>query len=438
MDQQRVLLVGGNYLPEPTGIGKYNGEMMAWIAKEGHDCTVITSYPYYPYWKRQNPYERKGYWFRNEALRDAHNSIRVLRCPHYIPANPTGLNRILSDFSLFVSALVRIFFLLFAKKFDLVIVVAPPFQLGLLGLIYKWIRGAKFVYHIQDLQIDAAKELNMVKSPWLLKLMFRIEKLILDNSTFVSSISEGMIKKIQEKTDRPVIFFPNWVDTNLFYPIESKESLKSKFRIPADKKVVLYSGAIGEKQGLDCIIHAAEELSIHKILFIICGTGPYKKKLIRMVEEKRLNNILFLPLQAKEDFNDFLNLADLHLVLQKANATDLVMPSKLTTILSVGGLALVTANKETSLHNIVSRYNMGLLIEPENSLALTEAILSAFIAPVQHVQMNARSFAKEFLTIDSVIHKFLVDIGMVQDIKPTIILTVNKKADTPQRTRSII
>ena len=74
--------------------------------------------------------------------------------------------------------------------------------------------------------------------------------------------------------------------------------------------------------------------------FIICGSGPYKKELQKMADSLNLNNVNFFPTQPFEKFNQFLNLADLHLIIQKASASDLVMPSKLTTILAVGGISL--------------------------------------------------------------------------------------------------
>jgi len=429
MAQQRVLLLGGNYVPEPTGIGKYNGEMMSWLAQNGYDCAVITSYPYYPYWKRQIPYEKKGYWYSNENISSGDNRIRVYRCPHYIPENPSGLKRIISDFSFFFSALIRIICLFFTKKYDVVISVVPPFQLGLLGVLYKWVKGAKFVYHIQDLQIDAAKELKMIKSRQLLNVMFSIEKFILCHADYVSSISDGMISKIMDRCNKPIVFFPNWVDTETFFPVSTKSELKTKFGIAAGTKVVLYSGAIGEKQGLECIIVAAQELLHNDIQFIICGSGPYKEKLSKLVNLRKLSNVKFMPLQPKEDFNDFLNMADLHLVLQKANATDLVMPSKLSTILSVGGLALVTASRKTSLYNIVSRHDMGLLVEPEDQVALTQTILSAFRHSYAAVQSNARRFAKDYLTLDNVLRKFMADIDCTETLRP-LVPAATKKTGT--------
>ena len=44
----KILVYGINYSPELTGIGKYTGEMVEWMASQGHDVRVITAPPYYP------------------------------------------------------------------------------------------------------------------------------------------------------------------------------------------------------------------------------------------------------------------------------------------------------------------------------------------------------------------------------------------------------
>ena len=47
----KILLYGINFAPELTGIGKYTGEMAAWLAERGHAVRVVTAPPYYPDWK---------------------------------------------------------------------------------------------------------------------------------------------------------------------------------------------------------------------------------------------------------------------------------------------------------------------------------------------------------------------------------------------------
>lgn len=410
--KKRVLLISGNYFPEPTGIGKYNKEMTDWMADHDFDCTVISTYPYYPYWKVQEPYTNKHLWYSKETLLTAKgNPVTVYRCPHYVPKKPTGRRRIALDFSFSISVFFQILRLMGKKKFDIVITVVPPMPLGLLSVLYKKMKRAKFLYHIQDLQIEAARDLQLIKSDNAIRALFRIERFIINNADTVSSISKGMIQRIKEKADnRDVVFFPNWADLNFFYPMDNKAELKQEFGFAPQDIIILYSGSIGEKQGLEAILMAAQQYIDSHVVFLICGSGPYKDKLHQLAVDMKLDNVVFFPLQPLEKFNRFLNMADAHLVIQKANASDLVMPSKLTTILAVGGLAIITANQESSLHDLISEYRMGILAEAETDEALIKAVSVAIHNDNSSIKAAARSYAEEFLSIDNVMHRYVEEL----------------------------
>lgn len=406
---KRILLIGYNFAPEPTGIGKYSGEMIHWLANQGHDCTVITTYPYYPYWKVQEPYRKKRFWYTKEQTSfDSGGKMTVYRCPMYVPEKPTGKKRMLVDLTFMESAFFQLLKLLFHKRFDALITVAPSFQFGLLGCLYKLFKPCKTVYHIQDMQIEAAQDLKMIDSKMALDVLFKAEKFIFDNTDVVSSISEKMISKISKKAEKDVMLFPNWSDTKFFSPLPDKASLKPEFGFKTTDRVVLYSGGIGEKQGLESIIYAAEYYKTDDdTKFVICGSGPYKEKLQELVANLKLENVIFFPLQPMEKFNQFLNMADVHLVIQKAKASDLVMPSKLTTILSVGGVALVTANAGSGLYDVTKKYNMGVLVDAENQEALNAGIHQALTSNERATLMkNARGYAEEFLEINNVMKTF--------------------------------
>jgi colanic acid biosynthesis glycosyl transferase WcaI len=139
--------------------------------------------------------------------------------------------------------------------------------------------------------------------------------------------------------------------------------------------------------------------------FIICGTGPFKEKLAALTIELGLNNVFFLPLQGDDVFNDFLNIADVHLVLQKGDAGDLVMPSKLTTILSIGGLAIATANPGTTLYEVITANQMGIIVSPDNELELSNAIVDCFEYDHSQKRINARNFAEHNLNKDVILNE---------------------------------
>jgi len=47
----RLLIDSLNFAPAPTGIGKYGGEMVAWLVAQGHAVRVVTAPPDYPAWR---------------------------------------------------------------------------------------------------------------------------------------------------------------------------------------------------------------------------------------------------------------------------------------------------------------------------------------------------------------------------------------------------
>jgi colanic acid biosynthesis glycosyl transferase WcaI len=417
--QRRVLLIGGNFYPEPIGIGKYNGEMIDWLAQNGYDCTVVTSYPYYPQWKVQQPYVKKSHWYRKEVKYYKpyyEKNISIYRCPQYVPGIPTGTKRMLNGFSFFMSSLLVVVKLLFKKKYDYVISVVPSFETGLLAILYKGIKGGKFLYHIQDLQIDAARDLNLIKSKPLISLLFRVEKFILKRADVVSSVSTGMMDKVKGKCDKKVQFFPNWVNSKVIYPMLNKAELKQEFGFSPNDKIILYSGAIGEKQGLDNIIYTAVSfLSEKDIKFIICGSGPYRKNLENLKEQLNVSNVVFMSTQPLDKLNHFLNMADLHLIVQKANATDLVMPSKLTNILAIGGLSVVTAVEGSSLHQLVTEHEVGIVVNPDDVLSLTIAIKDAVEHDYNNIRGNAISYAEQHFSITNIISKYSLQMEDIQN-----------------------
>lgn len=406
--QKRVLLIGYNFYPEPTGIGKYNGEMIQWLAERGYHCTVLTTYPYYPFWKVQAPYRRNRFWYKTELeVFESGGSITIYRCPMYVPSIPTGKRRVILDISFFLSSLFKLIGLVFKSKFDHVVAVAPSFNFGLLGLFVKKVQGCKLSYHIQDLQIEAARELNMVKSDSFLKFLFAIENFILEKADYVSSISPAMIQKINHKSKKPIYLFPNWVNTDFFKPLPDRGVIKMEFGFNPDDKIILYSGSIGEKQGLERVIMTADFFrNVRNLHFLICGSGPFVDRLIKLKMEFKLENIQFLPIQPLFKFVKILNIADVHLVIQKFSASDLMFPSKLTSIWSVGGVPLVTAFPGSQLYRTVQNYKIGIIVEPDDQNALNDGIKNAIECNWSEISINSRKYAEKFLSIDSIMDRF--------------------------------
>lgn len=408
----RILIYGINYAPELTGIGKYTGDMGAWLAQQGETVEVITTMPYYPEWSVHTSH--RGKWWHTEQR----DGVQVHRCPFYVPSNVTSLKRILHEFSFVLSSLVYWLPIFFGKRYDVVICLSPPFHLGLLPVFYSKLRRVPLWCHIQDLQIDMAKELGMLKNKRFLDVMYSVERYILKRCTVVSTISEGMVRKVTQKNviQSPCVLFPNWVDGNLVKPLSSAQSLRTELGLQATDKVVLYSGSLGEKQGLEIIIEAAKSfVSKPNVKFLIFGSGGGKSKLETMVRDYGLTNVRFYPLQPAEKLSALLATADIHLVLQKKSASDLVLPSKLAGILAAGGCALVSAVPGTTLFNVVSTYKMGIIIEPESAEKLATAIRESLLSDLTLYRTNARRYAERYLNREAILSGFMSKLKQVTE-----------------------
>ncbi len=365
----RLLIIGLNFAPELTGIGKYTGEMAAWLAARGHDISVVTTRPYYPEWKR-TPGLAAWSW-RAETWR----GCRVIRCPLYVPRHPTGLQRVLHLGSFGLSSIPATLIRAVGGRPDVVSVMAPT-QFSLpTALAAARLASAKTWLHVLDLEVDAAYELGFIRNRRLIGAARNVERWLMRRCDLVSTISSRMQEAIQRKgvaSERTAIF-PNWVDTDEFRPLEGPVPLRRELGIADDRCVALYSGSMGRKQGLEHVLAAARVLSESQDrspLFILAGAGPMKEELERSAQD--LPNVRFLPLQPVERFNEFLNIADIHLLPQRRDASDLVMPSKLLAMLASGRPVIATA--PTTSEIAVTLVDAGLVTPPEEPALLAAAI----------------------------------------------------------------
>ncbi|WP_393969856.1 colanic acid biosynthesis fucosyltransferase WcaI [Kluyvera intermedia] len=404
----KILVYGINYSPELTGIGKYTGEMVEWMTQQGHEVRVITAPPYYPEWQVGVNYS--AWRYRREE-----GAATVWRCPLYVPKQPSTIKRLLHLGSFAVSS----FFPLMAQrswKPDRIIGVVPTlFCTPGMRLLAK-LSGSRTLLHIQDYEVDAMLGLGMAgkgKSGSVAKLASAFERSALHNVDNVSTISRSMMKKACEKgvPMEKVIFFPNWSEVSRFRDVSETLiiALLQRLGLPEDRKLILYSGNIGEKQGLESVIDAADQLRHQPWLFVIVGQGGGKARLEKMAAERGLDNVKFLPLQSYEDLPALLAMGDCHLVIQKRGAADAVLPSKLTNILAVGGNAVITAEAETELGQLCQdNPGIAVCVTPESVPSLVEGIERALMMPKQNV--IARAWAERTLDKEHVLEQFMTDI----------------------------
>jgi colanic acid biosynthesis glycosyl transferase WcaI len=279
--------------------------------------------------------------------------------------------------------------------------------------------GSKAWLHVQDFEVDAAFDLGILKGNVVRRLVMAMESRLMRCFDVVSTISGRMFERLNVKgvqEDRCVLF-PNWVDTKAIFPIEQfasslpplfqgqMDSMRHELGIPDDAVVVLYSGNMGEKQGLEIVIEAAHILeSVHNIRFVMCGQGAAFERLRSLSDGMR--NISWLPLQPLERLNELLNLADIHLLPQRSDAADLVMPSKLTGILASGRPVVATAAEGTEVWSVVD--GCGVNTHPGDARAFAIAVRELAEDSAMRAMLGkaGRRYAEEYLDTEVVLGRF--------------------------------
>lgn len=402
----RFLLVSINHTPEPIGIGKYNGELVRWLADQGHQVRVITAQPYYPRWQIYPGFRGWHYSTQRETP-----AITVYRCPIYIPKKPSAPRRIAHLLSFALSSLPRLI-QQWVWQPQVVMVVVPTLFCAPSAALLARLSGALSIIHIQDFEVDALFGLEMAKGGLARRTARSFERFVLRRFDRVSTISPGMLRRAEDKgtPHGRLLYLPNWSELGLFQNAERSPTLLRRLGIDPSRHVILYAGNLGEKQGLNIIIDCARHFQDDPdIVFLIVGNGTGKARLQDQIEHSGLSNITLAPLQESNDLPALLASADCHLVIQKRGVADAVMPSKLTNILAVGGNAVITADPGTSLGDLCADFpGIATLVAPGSAEALIQGIRAALDLP--RPNPIAQNYAQEHLSKNKILRRFFGEV----------------------------
>ncbi len=407
MSQKRILILGTNYYPEPIGIPRYTTEMAEDMAANGFGVTVIAAAPLYPTWTRRPGYHYGWY------SRELRNGVTIRRVPTYVPRNTDFLQRTIYELVFWLFSLP----LVIATGKDALVITTPPLAICT-DLLVPLGHTRKAVI-VKDLQIDIAENMGIIKSRSLLNLLYRIERMILNRAHLITAVSRGMLGKIAAKgLKRPrLVSFPDWVDTDRLVQtdVATAAGMRRKLGLPADKVVVGYSGNLARKQGIELLVEMAERFRSHgrrDVQFLICGDGPAKPGLAELVESLKLDNVTLAPLQPEAELPALLSAIDVHVVTQRDEVSDLVMPGKMFNIMSCGGAQVITAPDGSAIDGVISQSGAGFRAKRDDKDALERAIVRLCDSAGLRRDMGkkGRDFVLATMTKRAILDKFYADL----------------------------
>lgn len=321
----RVLLVTTNYWPEPTGISIYTTDLAESLKSEGHQVSVLTSLPHYPWWRVPEEFAHLA------EGKSEHNGVSVIRAKHLVPSRMNALLRMRFETSLWWN-LRRVSKKLVGKDFDVVIACIPTVAAGIVGKRIAKELGVPSGLIVQDLSGAGAKQSGLRGGALISKIAHAVEGKVLhgaDGLVVVSpamrdvvvglGVPESRITQITNYSARPIAS----VD---------KTSARAKFGWASQDFVVIHTGNMGAKQDLEYVVRAAEALASNsQIKIYLVGHGNQEANLKALCAGK--SNIAVMPAVSDADYSALLSAADLLLVNERSTQMEMSLPSKLTSYL---------------------------------------------------------------------------------------------------------
>jgi len=388
----RIIVWGINYAPEITGIAPHNVALCEFLQPCGHDVEMVTTFSYYPAWRKRAEDRHKR--FRTDKV----NGVPVHRCWHFVPRRVSAWKRVLHEATFVLTSTTRIFLL---RRPDVYVIVSPPLLLGAAGWLVTKLKRAGYVFHVQDLQPDAAVGLGMLRRGLLTRALYRLEAFAYKHATRVSGISEEILEAFRRKgvPEQKLVLFPNAVALPTAAEIPERGKFRARHDFSPNEFLAIYAGNLGVKQGLQILFDTAELLRSEKLIHVVlAGDGAARRFLEQDLRTRNLTNVSMLPLQFGTDYNELLVDADVCLVTQQSGSGNAFFPSKLLITLAHSRPVVTVADEQSALARAVADGGFGRNTVPgkPEHLASTLRALARDRQQLQEWSEAGRAYVERF------------------------------------------
>lgn len=366
-DKKKLLIYAHYYVPDTASTGQILRELAEGMLDK-FDITVICVVPSY-LGTIEDKYKTQKYYRENI------NGVKVLRIrvPEFTKTNK--VSRIKNILGYFFGAMAATFKV---GKQDYVFSISqPPILGGLIGVWGKWMKHAKYIYNIQDFNPEQVMAVGYSKNKALLKLMMALDKLSCKRSNLVITVGRDLVETLNgrfRKNPPKSVLINNWIDEKKIYPLEEGnervEAFKKQYGLDG-KFVVMYSGNIGLYYDLFNLLKVIEKFKPgtktadgREVVFAFVGAGSVLDKLVLYAREHKMENVVFIPYQKKEDLIYSLNTGDVHWCVNAKGIKGVSCPSKYYGLAAVGKPVLGVLEKGSEVRHLIEKTKGGFCSDP--------------------------------------------------------------------------
>jgi colanic acid biosynthesis glycosyl transferase WcaI len=396
----KILYISQYFPPEMGAPAARAAELAHHWAQAGHEVSILTGFPNHPTgvvpeeWRarlRRLIYNEQilptGSQLSSRALTpqaqdprpdtEGPKSIRVFRTWLWPLPNRKAHERMRNYASFCISAALRGMTI---PRPDVIIATSPQLLVGLSGWWLAFSRQIPFIFEVRDLWPESLTAVGVGDENSLLhRTLAKIAGFLYDKADRIVVVTpafrEYLIKHWRVPEEK-IAVVENGVETDLFQPQPEVTNQSIRRQLNAEQKfVVCYIGTMGNAHGLETLLDAAATLQREQpnVLFLLIGEGAEKARIKSLAQSRNLINVLFLDQQPREKIPAFISASDASLVLlKKTDVFKTVIPTKMLEFMSCARPVILGVDGQA--REIVEAAGAGLIIEPENSAALAQAI----------------------------------------------------------------
>ncbi len=345
-----ILVVSQFFHPEMGAPAARFGDLGRHFVQAGHRVTVLTAYPNFP----------QGHIYpghhQHLAQTETLDGIQVLRTPilalgGHTPARKAMLYASFAASSLLQGALRNL-------KPDVVIGTTPPPTVGYTSTLLAARFGVPHVLDVRDIWPEAVVNAGRVKAGPAVRVLEALNRLVLQRSAVVTTVSEGKRVRLEELGARPgtVHVLPNGADLQRFdAEVAARDAdavaLLREAGVPADRRVVLYAGVFNPPQGLDLALDLAadrQRRAADPVHFVLIGDGSLRQHLLDRVQQEGLRNVTIAGPVGRELVPALYRRAWATLVILRPRKDAHTVPSKIYESMASGRPILLSADGEVA------------------------------------------------------------------------------------------
>lgn len=361
----RILFLSQVFWPDTASTAQHLYDLALELSSNGHEVEVICS--------RYN-YEDTSIKYPKSEV---HNGIKIERLNNTPYGKKTIFGRLV-DFLSFNLILSLRLFKISRKDYDIILGMTSPPMVSYIGLLIARAKKIKFCYWAMDLQPELAIASGLIKknllSPIFLK---RMSDYVIKRADLLIALDSYMKKYLVERGAREdkIVVIPVWPVVDKIYTGTREENpfrIKHNFQ---DKIVVMYSGNHAYVHPLRTILETARLLGDdERFIFVFIGGGVRKKDVTSFKDVNKLENIIQLAYEPRDNIHNSLGAADIHLVLLGDGLVGYTHPNKIYGAMFIGKPILYIGPNNSHVTDILNKLSGNIQIKHGESVKLAKAL----------------------------------------------------------------